>query len=58
MDGAAHCARGGAVIYYYHFPLDSWLLSLLDGWRLPFVVQPCLGNHGQYAITLWRITEK
>jgi hypothetical protein len=23
---------------YQHFPLDNWLLALLDGWRLPFVV--------------------
>ena len=54
MDGAAHCARGGAVIYYYHFPRDRWLIALLDGWRLPFVVEPAMAHHGRYSVTLWR----
>lgn len=39
---------------YQHFPLNGWLLALLDGWRLPFVVQPTMGNHGNYSVTLWR----
>ena len=39
---------------YQHFPRDRWILALLDGWRLPFVVQPCRGHHGRYSVTLWR----
>lgn len=39
---------------FQHFSRDSWLLALLDGWRLPFVVQPCIGHHQAYSITLWR----
>jgi hypothetical protein len=27
------------MTYYHHFPRDRWLLALLDGWRLPFVVE-------------------
>jgi hypothetical protein len=42
------------VTVYQHFPRDRFLIALLDGWRLPFVVQPTLGSHGQYAVTLWR----
>ena len=39
---------------YLHVPRDGWLLYLADGWRLPFVVEPCIGGHGAYSITLWR----
>ena len=40
---------------YQHFPLDSWLIALCDGWRLPWIVQPCRGHHGRYSVTLWRV---
>ena len=42
------------MIYYYHFPRDRWLIALLDGWRLPFVVEPAMAHHGRYSVTLWR----
>ncbi len=41
---------------YQHFPRDHWLLALLDGWRLPWIVEPCIGNHGNYSVTLERET--
>jgi hypothetical protein len=40
---------------YHPFPRDRWLLALLDGWRLPFVVEPTMGHHGLRAVTLERV---
>lgn len=37
-----------------HFPRDRWLLALLDGWRLPWIVQQSIGHHGRYSVTLER----
>lgn len=39
---------------YLHAPLSRFVLLLADGWRLPFVVEPTRGNHGNYSVTLWR----
>ena len=40
--------------YNIHVSLHRFLIYLCDGWRLPFIVQPMIGNHGNYAITLER----
>lgn len=42
------------MVEYMHVSKESWMLYLAQGWRLPFVVQPTIGNHGNYSITLWR----
>lgn len=35
-------------------PRDAWLPFLLDGWRLPFVVEPMIEHHGRHSILLSR----
>ena len=42
-----------------YFPRDSWLVRLLDGWRLgsPYglpVADVMPGKHGEYSVMLWR----
>ena len=32
-----------------HVSRDGFLLYLLDGWRLPFVVEPAMGTKGLIA---------
>lgn len=39
---------------YLYAPRDFWLALLLDGWFLPFVVEPMLGHHGHYSLLLER----
>ena len=41
---------------HLHVSRDGWLLYLLDGWQLPFIVEPSIRHHGVYAITLERPT--
>ena len=33
-------------------PLSRWLVLLVEGWRLPFVVEPMLRHHGAHAVLL------
>lgn len=33
-------------------PKDCWLALLLQGWLLPFIVEPMPGSHGQWSILL------
>lgn len=35
-------------------PRDAFLLLMVEGWRLPFVVEPLMGSHGVYSILMWR----
>ena len=37
------------MIEYLHVSRDGFLL---DGWRLPFVVEPAMGHHGAYSVTV------
>lgn len=35
-------------------PVNCYLVLLLQGWRLPDVVEPMEGHHGHYSILLTR----
>ena len=43
--------HGGQTLYA---PLGAFVLLLAKGWRLPFVVEPMAGSHGEYSILLTR----
>jgi hypothetical protein len=33
------------VMWVRYVPLDGFLVWLVAGWRLPFIVEPCGGHH-------------
>ena len=43
------------MITYQHFSRDRFLIALLDGWRLPWIVEGTRGHHARYSVTLWRV---
>lgn len=47
----------GVIGWVRAFPPGRFLPALLDGWRLPFVVEPSGGAHGMYSIHLTREDE-
>ena len=46
--------RVGDEIEVIHAPVDRWLIKLVDGWRLPFIVDVSGAQHGFYSILLTR----
>jgi hypothetical protein len=42
------------VMWVQYVPLDGFLVWLVAGWRLPFIVEPCGGHHRHYSILLTR----
>lgn len=38
----------------WYCPLDSWLVALADGWRLPWIASFMEGHHGAYSVLLER----
>lgn len=39
---------------YYYAPIDGFLVFLVQGWSLQFVVEPMHGHHGFYSVLVWR----
>jgi hypothetical protein len=35
-------------------PLNGFLVLLVEGWRLPWIVEPLAGHHGAYSVLLER----
>ncbi|MAO56698.1 MAG: hypothetical protein CMM61_13515 [Rhodospirillaceae bacterium] len=49
-------AAPGLVTEVTYAPRGQFLALLLDGWRLPFVVEPMQGHHGHHSILMERDT--
>ena len=42
------------VIEYRYVPVQGFLAYLLEGWRLPLIVEPGPSHHGSHSVILER----